>query len=622
MMADSKPMTRRQALSAAGAAAVAPTFGRGPEGAAKRPNVVLILADDLGWMDTATYGSRFYDTPNLTRLARRGMLFHNAYAANPLCSPTRASILTGLYPARLRLTTPAGHVRDVVLDPKLPATGPPAHRAVQPDTRTRLPLDCFTLAEALRDAGYDTAHFGKWHLGWEPFGAENQGFDLVMPGGSYPGPPSYFAPYRMAGFKDGPAGEHIDERLTTEAIRFLDQSRNGPFFLNFWMFSVHAPFQGKSDLIEIYKGRADPRRPQQCPTMGAMIRTMDDCVGRLLDALDERGLTDNTLLIFVSDNGGNMYDRVEGVTPTSNHPLRGGKATIYEGGTRVPMVVSWPGKVRPGSRSGALASTIDLYPTILSALGIDARPGQRFDGRDLLPVLTGRGAKVRDELYCLFPHYVPATGNVPSVWVRQGDWKLIRFFADGPDRRDRFELYNLRRDVGERRDLADAMPAKVREMDALISAHLAAADALVPFANPAYREPVAGWLGNAQADLSASGGLMRLVSSGGDPFMTTEDVPEASGPIVFEWRMRSDSSGHAQVFWVTRAHPAYFRDRSVIVHILHDREWHEYRAELAVGAELTGLRLDPSAGPGTIEIEWIRALSPQGTVLKEYRAGR
>ncbi len=609
--------TRRGFLSGAASAAVA--LGAPGGQPQRKPNVVIILADDLGWMDTDTYGSRFYRTPNITRLARRGMLFRNAYAANPLCSPTRASIMTGQYPARLRFTTPAGHLQEVVLDPKLPDKGPAHHKAVQPETRTRLPLEYRTLAERLKDAGYATAHFGKWHLGWPPYGPEGQGFDVVAPGGSYPGPPSYFSPYKMAGFADGPQGEHIDDRLADEATRFINANRDRPFFLNFWFFSVHAPFQGEASLIEANKPRVNPRNPQRCPTMAAMITSMDRAIGKLLDALDSAGVTDNSLIIFISDNGGNMYDRVEGITPTSNHPLRGGKATIYEGGTRVPMIVSWPGKVRPGTRTDAFASTIDLYPTILGALGLEPEPDARFDGLDLNPVLRREAPAVRDTLFCLFPHYVPATENLPSVWVRKGDWKLIRFFADGPDQEDRFELYNLRRDIGERRNLADAMPAKVRELDALIAAHLADTRALTPFANPAYRKPVAGWMGINHATLTERDGMLHVQSSGGDPSLVAETVPAAEGPLTFTWRMRSTSSGPAQVFWTTRRFPAFFRDRSAVVQINQDGEWREYRAELTPDGPITGLRLDPSAGPGDMEIAWMRLSDAQGATIREWK---
>jgi len=298
--------------------------------ASGRPNVVFILADDLGWRDTSLYGSPFYETPSIDALAERGMRFTNAYSANPLCSPTRASILTGQYPGRLRLTTPAGHLKQEVLDPIVPAQGPPLSKWVTPQTRTRLPLDYYTLSEALHDAGYATAHFGKWHLGWPPYQPENQGFDVNLPGGSFPGPPGgYFAPFKVDTLDDCPAGEHVDDRLTREAIDFVRENQDRPFLLNYWLFSVHAPYQAKEELIARYQAKVDPNAPQRSPTMGGMIHTGDACVGQLLEAIDAIGLAERTIVVFTSDNGGNMYDRVDGTTPTSNSPLRGGKATIY-----------------------------------------------------------------------------------------------------------------------------------------------------------------------------------------------------------------------------------------------------------------------------------------------------
>lgn len=611
-----RAMTRRQFVASAAAAGL----GAGERAGAgqARPNVLFILADDLGWMDSALYGSRFYRTPNLARLAARGMMFTQAYSANPLCSPTRASLMTGQYPGRLRFTTPAGHLQQAVLDPKLPQRAAQEQKAVCPETRTRLPLEYHTVAEALRDAGYRTAHFGKWHLGWDPYLPTSQGFDRNQPGGSYPGPPSYFAPYRIPGFADGPAGEQIDDRLTAEAVRFIEEPGEAPFFLNYWLFSVHAPFQGKPDLMEQYRSRVDPANPQKSPIMGAMVETMDACLGRLLDALDRTGKAANTLVVFMSDNGGNMYDRPEGVTPTSNAPLRGGKATIYEGGTRVPLLVAWPGKAKPGSRSEEIVSSIDWYPTLLAACGARGKRGQTIDGISLLPALAGRTLR-REAIFCHFPHYVPATGNLPSTWVRQGDWKLIRFYADGPKQEDRFELYNLREDLGETRDLATQQPDRVRKMNALIDRHLRDTDALVPKPNPAYAPPVAGWYGNPQAQLALQGGALVVECSGGDPSMTTREVPDQPGPFVLELRMRSRSTGQGQALWATEAQPGFARPRSVFFTVTHDGEWHDYQVALPVATAITSLRLDPCMAPGRVEIAHIRLLTRTGAVAHEWR---
>jgi arylsulfatase A-like enzyme len=457
--------------------------------APSRANLVFILADDLGWSDTTLFGqTKFYETPNIQRLAERGMLFRNAYAAHPLCSPTRASILTGLDPARIGITVPGCHLPEERLEAALVDKTQPWHKALTPASATRLSTNYFTLAKALKEAGYVTGHFGKWHLGREPYSALQHGFDVDVP--HYPGPGpagSYVAPWKFPPqlHFTGQPGEHIEDRMAEEAIRFIQANKDRPFYLNYWAFSVHAPFDGKKELMEKYRRKADPADEQRCPVYGAMVQSLDEAVGRLLDTLDALQLSERTIVVFFSDNGGNMYNRVDGVPPTSNRPLRGGKATLFEGGTRVPCAVIWPGKVKPGSTSDALLSSTDFYPTLLEMLGLEAQPGQQFDGLSQVPALLGRRAP-RQEAYCFFPHYTPATGNIPGTWVRRGDWKLIRFFCDGPDQADRVELYNLGEDIGETKDLASANPKTVKQLDELISAYLRDTRAILPKPNPAY----------------------------------------------------------------------------------------------------------------------------------------
>ena len=455
---------------------------------ADQPNIVFILADDLGWMDSDTYGSTFYQTPHITRLAQRGMMFSRAYTASPLCSPTRASILTGQYPGRLRITAPQGHETQVRLDVEMPDSDDPAFRAVSAVSRSRLPLEYGTLGDALKNAGYRTGFLGKWHLGSEPYVPQSFGFDDVVGGGPQPGPPSYFSPYKMGHYlADGPPGEHIDERLGLEAAKFIEANQNNPFYLNVWTYDVHAPFQARPDYIEKFRTLVDKNNPQHSPTYAGMVSSTDDIVGRVTQTLDRLGLTDNTLIIFYSDNGGNMYDKVDGTTPTDNAPLRNGKGSIWEGGTRVPLIVAWPGHVRPGSKSDALVSSIDFYPTLLDIAGAHGKEGQVVDGLNLHKIWEETGALERDTIYCHFPHNIPATGTPASVYVHQLNWKLIRFFADNPDQSDRFELYDLAADIGETNNLAAQMPEKVAQLNALISRHLQETGALVPFANPNYR---------------------------------------------------------------------------------------------------------------------------------------
>ncbi len=451
-----------------------------------KPNVLLILADDLGWMDTSLYGSRYYRTPNIDALMRSGVRYTDAYSANPLCSPTRASILTGMYPTRFGFTAPNGHLAQEVLTPSMPKQAPPRFRAVQAPSSTRLPLEAVTLAEMFKQAGYATAHFGKWHLGWPPYDQKAQGFDTVAPGGSYPGPPSFLSPWKMRDYADGAPGEHIDNRLTTEAEHFLEANRDAPWFMAFWTFSVHAPFQAEAARIEAERSRVPSSGDQRNPIMSAMIGAMDDAIGRLMLALDRLELTANTIVLFVSDNGGNMYDRVEGMPPTNNAPLRSGKGNIYDGGVRVPMSISWPGRVPPGRVSSERVMSIDIAPTLLELARIRQPAGVRFDGFSLAPTLHGKPLKPRT-LHVHFPHYVPATGNLPACAAYQDQWKLIRFFADNPDQSDRLELYDLRRDPGETVNLASRQPGQVSAMNKSIDIFLRQTGALTPFANPNYQ---------------------------------------------------------------------------------------------------------------------------------------
>jgi len=461
-----------------------------------RPNIVFILADDLGWRDTSVYGSAFYRTPNIDRLAQQGLRFTNAYAANPLCSPTRASILTGLYPGRIGITTPSCHLPETRLESTIGTSAKPDRKAITPVSANRLNTTYPTLVVSLKEAGYATGHFGKWHLGREPYSAREHGFDVDVP--HYPGPGpagSYLAPWKFPPSLDfrGQKGEHIEDRMASEAIRFINENKDRPFYLNYWSFSVHGPWDAKEELIQRYARQVNPKSPQRNPVYSAMVHSLDDAVGALLNELDRLKIAQRTIIVFFSDNGGVHWldDRMRqrfGLTspPTSNAPLRGGKATLYEGGTREPCIVVWPGRVPHGATSEAMLSSVDFYPTLLDMVGIKPRNGQRFDGVSQVPALLGAG-KPRDTAYCFFPHYTKATGNLPGAWVRKGDWKLIRFFHDNPDQTDRFELYNLRNDIGETRDLAAETSERVNELNDLIEQHLKDIDALLPKRNPAYK---------------------------------------------------------------------------------------------------------------------------------------
>jgi hypothetical protein len=355
--------------------------------------------------------------------------------------------------------------------------------------------------------------------------------------------------------------------------------------------------------------------------MAAMLKSMDESLGRLLDKLDQLQIADRTIVIFMSDNGGNMYNEVEGTTPTNNHPLRNGKGSIYEGGVREPCIIAWPGVVRPGSKCSEVISSIDFYPAMLQMAAIEPKEGQVIDGVSLVPLLKGGVRLEREAIFCHFPHYVRATGNLPSTSVRKGDWKLIRFYGEGPERSHGYELYNLKDDIGEANNLASKMPEKVQELDALIEKFLRDTGALVPFKNPAYdpdSQPIRGWRPSGHCTLSIKEGALHVRSTGGDPFLHTSDVPGAAGPLVLKMRIRSASKGTAQVFWAVGRSQPFHRSRSVVFRPKHDGQWHEHELTLPFKGTLRRFRIDPSTAPGLVEIDWIRLCREDGTVVKSW----
>jgi len=443
-------MLRRQFLAASLFAAPSPKW-----------NFVIMLIDDYGWRDSGCYGSTYYETPNLDALAREGVRFTNAYAACPVCSPTRASILTGQYPARLKLT-------DWIPGRKQW----PAARVLTPSFEQVLPLKENTLAELLAPAGYVSASIGKWHLGGAGNLPMDQGFGLNYGGTDKGSPPSYFPPYRIPGVEAVSNDEYLDENLTNRAIRFLDESRGKPFFLYLPHYSVHLPFGGKPALIDKYRRKANPQGDAR---YAAMIETMDSSIGRLRAALKERQLEDHTVFIFLADNGGLRYEGKSPQPVTSNAPLRAGKGHLYEGGIRVPFVVHWPGVTKPGHVSDQPISTVDILPTIARAAELPTPS----DGVDLAPALRG-GKLKREALYWHYPHY-SNQGGAPGAAIRQGDFKLIHFYED-----DRVELYNLRDDLGETRNLAQRLPAKARQLRQKLDRWRADVAAVLPKPNPAY----------------------------------------------------------------------------------------------------------------------------------------
>lgn len=426
----------------------------------------------MGWRDLGCYGSSYYETPNIDRLATQSVRFTNAYASCPVCSPTRASILTGKYPARVGVTD------------WIPGRAQwPASRLLKLPFRQELPLEETTIAEALKPLGYATASIGKWHLGGPSFYPETQGFDLNVAGTQRGSPASYFGPFDLPNLQGGTKDEYLNDRLTDAAETFIDAHRSRPWFLYLPEFAVHLPEQAKAAQIEHFRKKANP---QGTAAYGAMVANLDENVGRLMKKLDDLDLARNTVVVFTSDNGGVSYQGKRKDPVTSMAPLRAGKGHVYEGGIRVPAIVRAPG-IRPGV-SHVPISSIDYFPTLLALAG--ATP-PAVDGRSLAPLLRG-GSLRRDALYWHYPHYSDQ-GGAPAGAVRAGDYKLIEFYEDG-----RLELYNLAKDIGESDNLSKRDPRRTAHLHAMLKQWRASVGARMPAPNPNYdaataSEGLTGW---------------------------------------------------------------------------------------------------------------------------------
>ena len=407
---------------------------------AQKPNVLMILVDDLGWTDLGSFGSDLYQTPNIDKLASQAVVFTNSYAACTVCSPTRASIVTGKYPARLHLT-------DWIEGHKFPWA-----KLSVPNWTMYLEAKEYTIAEAFKDGGYKTAHFGKWHLGEkEENWPENQGFDVNI-GGWKKGAPhkdkkkgytGYFSPYGNPRMQDGPKGEYLTERLTDEVCEYIDENDDSPFFINFWMYNVHMPLQAKQEKIAKYKKLVDPTARHKNPSYAAMVEHVDEAVGQVIAKLKEKGLYKNTIILFASDNGGLVGRSKKPVT--SNAPLRNGKGDIYEGGVRIPTIIYAPKQQFENKKIDLPIISMDYYPTLMDLAGISSEKtkAQTLDGKSLLPLLSDNTAIERQAIYWHYPHY-HQEGGVPYSAIRMGDWKLIQNFED-----NNYELYNLAQDIEE-----------------------------------------------------------------------------------------------------------------------------------------------------------------------------
>jgi arylsulfatase A-like enzyme len=453
-------------------------LGLAATAANSRPNFVFFLVDDLGWGDLGCYGATFHETPNLDRLASQGMRFTNAYSACTVCSPSRAAILTGRYPGRLHLTDwIKGHGRS---NPKM----------LIPQWNMRMDHELITLPEALKDGGYRSQFVGKWHL--MPIGApdfeehypEHHGFHHNLAGrewGQPKGPGKYFSPFGMPNLDDGKKGDFLTDRLTDGAIDFIQSAKDEPFLLYFSYYTVHGPIMAKPALLEKYKKKAasfeNTRNERVHPAYAGMIESLDESVGRVMAALDSAGVSDNTVVIFTADNGGTSQQ--------SSGGLRGAKALSYEGGTREPALVKWPGKIAPGSTSDAPIIGTDFYPTLLAMADLPQRPKDHADGRNLLPLLTGQSESLdRDALFWHYPHY---HRTPPYGAIRKDNFKLIEFFEDG-----RLELYDLAADSAESTNLLESQPERAQQLLADLRAWRQSVDAQMPTPNPNYAPKLAG----------------------------------------------------------------------------------------------------------------------------------
>jgi arylsulfatase A-like enzyme len=481
-------MRRREFLRAAVVGAsgcLIPAWTRGTD---SRPwNIIFILVDDLGWTDLGGFGSAFYETPHIDKLLSRGMKFTDAYAACPVCSPTRASIMTGKYPVRLQTTDFFGAAQ--------PATWKRNTKLLPAAYEDRLPLGETTLAEVFKDGGYATFFAGKWHLGPEGYYPENQGFDINRGGWQSGGPyggNKYFSPYGNPRLADGPTGEHLSARLAAETVKFIEDNRARPFLAYLSFYSVHTPLMSRADLERKYEdkrkklglaekwGREHLRKVrlvQEHAIYAGMVEAVDQAVGAVADALDRLGLADKTAVLFMSDNGG--LSTSEGF-PTSNLPLRAGKGWLYEGGIRVPMFIVWPGVARPASVCRVPVVSTDFYPTLLDMAGLPLKPRQHLDGLSLAPLLRSESVLEREAIFWHYPHY-GNQGGAPGAAVRAGDWKLLLWYEEKS-----LELFNLRQDIGEKNNLVDNLPEKTAELNGLLTRWLKQSGAVFPSKNPDY----------------------------------------------------------------------------------------------------------------------------------------
>lgn len=624
---------------------------------ARPPNVILFLVDDMGWTDGGVFGSDYYETPNIDAFAKQAMRFTNAYA-HPLCSPSRASILTGQEESRHGILSAHGHLKPEPWGEQVYQPATSQNEYLLTKSRTYLNPDATTLAEAFLGAGYRTAHMGKWHLGLtQEHWPDQHGFEVTFHSAPDPGPPgsTYFSPHgvhpdgkpsaahRVGNIVDGPEGEHIDDRLGTEAIRFITEHQDEPFYLNLWMYDCHGPWEAKRDLIQKFAQKETQPDGHTNPVYAAMLKTMDDNFGRVMTALDELAIADNTIVVFFSDNGGNthsmgaseqkrklanpksktygytkIYSDYAGVQyPTKNLGLRGGKGKLYEGGQRVPLMVRWHQHIPAGSVSETIVNNIDLYPTLLELTGQAEPDNHVIDGKSFARVLTeGEEGTGRTSV-----SYFPYHGG--GISVRDGDWKLIRRYARKPDQYEGLvELFNLKHDLAETKNLAAEMPEKVTELSKLIDAHFRHTGGLPPKPNPDFqrgttspknsRSPTHG-LVPKQCRIESIDDGIRVIAQGKNPFLGTAQV-KLNGPITLHLQARGidGKSGTGRVQWRTQEQTEFpATGQTVDFEVLDSTTWQDITVQVPVEGRSQLLRLHVPATDG-LDIRSIRWKAQDG----------
>lgn len=630
--------------------------------AADRPNVILFLVDDMGWTDGGVFGSDYYETPNIDAFAKESMRFTDAYA-HPLCSPSRASIMTGQEESRHGILSAHGHLEPEPWGPQEYQPANPKHEFLLTKSRRFLDPDATTLAEAFLAAGYRTAHLGKWHLGLtQEHWPDKHGFEFTFHSAPDPGPPgsTYFSPHgvqpdgepgpqnRVGNITDGPDGEHIDDRLGREAIKFITEHKDERFFLNLWMYDCHGPWEAKLDSIQYFAAKESNPNGHTNPVYAAMLKTMDDNFGRVMNALEELGIADNTIVIFFSDNGGNthsmgaaeqkknlanpkhrshdftkVYNEYAGVQyPTKNLGLREGKGKLYEGGERVPLMIRWPDRIPAGAESDTIINNIDLYPTLLELTGQEEPDNHIIDGKSFAGVLLNGEEGANETSVSFFPYH----GG--GISVRKGDWKLIQRYSRNPEKYEGLvELFHLKGDLGETNNLAKAMPEKVAELSKLVEAHFEQTGGLAPKRNPGYKPPTDS-AGNPaepsrglvpkQCEITLHEGALRATPTGKMPFLGTAQV-KARGPLSLHLRARSidGTEGIGRIQWKEGGQTEFPENaQSVSYELPGGKSWHDIRVDIPVEKDSSLLRIH-LAGRNAMEFQLIQ-WSAGDKVIREW----